>query len=104
MNFGEKIEIEYFGNAKPLKTFLYKGVFCARNRNRTDTSVAGNRILSPARLPVPPHGLLFIQFMEFVHTFQCNSGNKQKPSRRGLLETVNILLRIISAMTFSLCQ
>lgn len=34
---------------------------CARNRNRTDTSVAGNRILSPARLPVPPPGLSELQ-------------------------------------------
>jgi hypothetical protein len=28
----------------------------ARDGNRTRTSVAGNRILSPARLPVPPPG------------------------------------------------
>jgi hypothetical protein len=29
----------------------------ARDGNRTRTAVAGNRILSPARLPVPPPGL-----------------------------------------------
>lgn len=29
---------------------------CARDRNRTDTAFTGNRILSPARLPVPPPG------------------------------------------------
>ena len=33
-------------------------VWCARSRNRTDTALAGNRILSPARLPVPPSGHL----------------------------------------------
>ena len=47
-------------NKKPLKS-LFKGVSrgfkCARDRNRTDTAFTGNRILSPARLPIPPLGL-----------------------------------------------
>ena len=28
--------------------------FCARDGNRTRTAIADNRILSPARLPIPP--------------------------------------------------
>ena len=34
-----------------------KGFDGARDRNRTDTAFTDNRILSPARLPVPPPGL-----------------------------------------------
>ncbi len=33
-----------------------QGFFRARDRNRTDTDLTANRILSPARLPVPPPG------------------------------------------------
>lgn len=31
-------------------------VYCARDGNRTRTGITANRILSPARLPIPPPG------------------------------------------------
>ena len=46
-------------NKNPSDTIVLKGFLCARGRNRTDTHLAVNRILSPARLPVPPPGLKF---------------------------------------------
>src|SRR5579872_6410898 len=42
---------------------IFFGGRCARDGNRTRTSVAGNRILSPARLPVPPPGQTYYNLL-----------------------------------------
>ncbi len=39
-----------------LKKALEVRAFGTRSRHRTGTSITGHRILSPARLPIPPSG------------------------------------------------
>ena len=46
--------------------------FCnAGNRNRTGTGVTTHRILSPGRLPVPPHQHIFY-FTDIYHFYAVN--------------------------------
>ena len=68
-----KTQEEFPENKKPLKPRInryFQRLLCARGRNRTDTTFTGDRILSPARLPVPPPGLELVQNKYFLNILQ----------------------------------
>ena len=56
-----------------------RSIFCAPDGNRTRTRLAANRILSPARLPVPPPGLLV--FADPINGLHGNDLKQKIPSR-----------------------
>ncbi len=51
---------------------------CARDGNRTRTAIADNRILSPARLPIPPPGQRGCKCK--ANNPKRQSGNRLKPT------------------------